>query len=193
MKKSLIAAALLAASASANAADMSYTYLQVEYVKLAEAFDIELDGIGARGSVALGDEWYLTGEYADTKASEFGLDLNVDTFALGLGYHSPINAKADFISEFSALSGKAEILGYSDTDHGYRAGVGVRWQMGAQFEGSATANYTSYREIGSGFHANLGVQWKVSDRFGLVAEYQHGEYVEGLGESRYSAGFRVSF
>ncbi|WP_339826262.1 outer membrane beta-barrel protein [uncultured Arenimonas sp.] len=193
MKNSILAIALLAASASAGAAELDYSYVQVEYIHLAEAYDVELDGAGVRGSVELGDQWYLTGEYANTQASEFGIDLDVDTFAIGVGHYSPISDTAHFIGEVSALSGEAEILGYSDSDYGYRAGFGVRWLMGANVEGSATGNYTSYREIGSGFHANLGLHWKFSKNFGLVAEYQHGEIVEGLGESRYSVGLRARF
>jgi opacity protein-like surface antigen len=195
VKKSLIAAALLAASVSANAhaSEMNYTYVQVEYVSLADAYDINLDGAGVRGSVALGQEWYLTGDYADTGASEFGLDLDVQTFALGLGYHSAINDQADFIAEVAALSIEAELLGFSESDQGYRGTAGVRWQMGDNFEATATANYTSYREIGGGFHANLGAHFKINENFGIVAEYQQGEIFEGLGESRYSAGIRASF
>jgi opacity protein-like surface antigen len=195
MKKSLMAAALLAAcvSAHAHAAELNYTYAQVEYVSLADAYDINLDGAGVRGSVAMGQDWYVTGEYANTNASEFGIDLDVQTFALGLGNHSAINDQADFIGELAALSIDAEILGFSDSDQGYRGTAGVRWQVGENFEATATANYTSYREIGGGFHANLGAHFKINENFGIVAEYQQGEIFEGLGESRYSAGIRASF
>lgn len=190
-----MAAALLAASVSAHAhaGEMNYSYVQVEYVSLADAYDINLDGAGVRGSVAMGQDWYLTGEYANTNASEFGIDLDVQTFALGLGYHSAINDQADFIGELAALSIDAEILGFSEDDQGYRGTAGVRWQMGENFEATATANYTSYREMGGGFHANLGAHFRINQNFGIVAEYQQGEIFEGLGERRYSAGIRASF
>ena len=90
---SMIGAVMVAGmlSAPAFAQDgngMSYTYLEAGYLDTeidVGPNDIDGDGVGVGGSVAVNDTFFLTGSYG-TQDFDFGID--VDQWSVGIGAHS---------------------------------------------------------------------------------------------------------
>ncbi|MBR9911149.1 MAG: hypothetical protein GYB33_12445 [Gammaproteobacteria bacterium] len=76
-KKSLLLASICTSLAlPAIASDLSYTYIGVSY-ETGEVADLDFDGFGIQGSVALNDSFFLLGDY-----TSLGSD---DEFDIGFG------------------------------------------------------------------------------------------------------------
>ena len=99
----LVAAVLLPALSSAQEASrpaksgFDYNYAELSYdkhdVDISRAPDnIDGDGFTLSGSFKLGDDWHVYGSYA-TANVDFG--INVDTWALGLGYSYALKPNVD--------------------------------------------------------------------------------------------------
>ncbi len=180
MKKPLLALALAALLPfSAQASDLSYTYVEANYLNL----DHGLDGWGLRGSADIGKTGlYALGSYGRLDAD--GTAGNVRTNELGVGYHHTIAAKADLLGE---LAYRNADTGSNNID-GMRASVGVRGQLADRVEGFAKANYYDRSDYHGDVTGTLGGQFKVTDTWGATAEAELGN-----GERAYLLGVRASF
>jgi len=112
---------LASLSMSANAAepanaDLSYTYLELDYINLdidevgdsGSVLD-DLDngsGWGADGSIELSPNWFAFGKYSVTKADAsfvddfnqfFRSNTDINRMDVGVGFHTPVNTKTDFV------------------------------------------------------------------------------------------------
>lgn len=125
-----LASMMLLPAASFAAEDLSYTYVQLDYIvedidleedndalnNVVEDFD-DGDGFKLTGSYAFTDTFFVFGKYSNTTAdydytSDAGLDLppdtDIKTLNLGLGYVAPLTYRMDFVSRVS----------YIDVDYG---------------------------------------------------------------------------
>ena len=118
MNKTLLAAALLAATSfSAQASDkLSYSFVEADYMQ-SNVDDQDFDGFninptlvgwGLKGSFAVADKFYVFGGYSSGKDDllavdevDFSaeLDASVDRWNIGLGFHTPISSNTDFVAE----------------------------------------------------------------------------------------------
>lgn len=198
MKKTLIALALAAAalSTSASASEISYGYVQAEYNLFGELdfASEDVDGFGLRGSVELGENWYLTGAYIDTGATVFGADFDVTQTQLGAGWHTAVGDKADYFVEALYSNIELDQSGASADEDGYIVNTGVRWLFTDKFEGIAGVGYEDFGSGVDGFTAKLGAQFKFTDAFGVVAEYKYSDvFSDGFEKGSYLVGLRYSF
>lgn len=125
MRKTLLAAALLAATSAAQAAPFSYDFVEGGYGEIDSA-----DALFLKGSKALDKKLYvLGGLYAID-------DQNVDGFYLegGLGYHLPLSKQADLVLNGQLLYGDLDTPGGDTDDLGAILRAGVRFAPVDRFE-----------------------------------------------------------
>jgi len=218
MKKRYVLAAMLAAAPfAASAADngVSYTYIEGGYTQARIDHDedellgdFEADGGYLRGSFGISKSVYLFGSYAqgednDTVNIDVGLDddlqVKVDdeltTTEFGVGFHSALGERVDFIGEVAYFRMEEDFKvrddegTYTDKWHvnGGRASVGVRGGN-ENVEGWVKVGYLDASDFHGNFVGSLGGQYKFNPTWGLVGE------VEVFDElSRYMVGVRASF
>lgn len=128
--RSLIGAALLLPAAGMAADDISYTWLEADYIvqdidryedsgvldNFADDFD-DGDGWGFSGSLAFSEHFFAYGSYSSTESDftfidDTGLtipqDEDVKTLKLGVGFHTGLAANVDLVAR----------AGYVDIDYG---------------------------------------------------------------------------
>ena len=176
MKKTLCAIALAAAlPLSANAAEQrSYTYLEGTWGSI----EGDLDGFGARGSVAFGQ----SGAYGFGSYQQFddgGPDFSLGE--LGVGYALELSDAIDLIGEVAYVD--------YDVENGHRASVGVRGNFTENLEYIAKANYRDIQNFGDDFTATAGLQYKFSPIWGVTGEVEF----DGEDGEIYTVGLRASF
>jgi Ax21 family sulfation-dependent quorum factor len=181
MKRALFALALAAAlPMSAQAAERSYSFVELDYVNV----DGDADGFGVRGAVNFGDSnFYGLGRYASVEVDNTNID--VDSYEVGVGYHHSLTDNADLIAELAYLNN--EVVGF-DVD-GYRLSGGFRGNLAESFEGLAKLNYIDGSDFDGDFTLTLGGQYKFNDTWGLTGEI---EFADDSVET-YTVGVRASF
>ena len=132
ISKTAVAIGLLTAlPVAVGAQELSYTYLELDYVNVdLDALDQgdvieELDdgdGWALRGSLSLTDNFFLFGAYSDQELDAttafqgvvVPADFDLEILEVGGGYHTPLNDDWDFVGR----------LGYTDFDLGnFRLGA----------------------------------------------------------------------
>lgn len=217
MKKRFVLAAMLAAAPFvASAADngVSYTYIEGGYNQARIDHDDEIlgdfdaDGGYLRGSFGVSKSVYLFGSYAsgedsDNVSLDIGLpdpyeakvddELTISEF--GVGFHSAMGERVDFIGELAYFRMEEDFKVHDDegtfTDrwhvNGGRASVGIRGGN-EQVEGWAKIGYLDASDFNGNFVGGVGGQYKFNQTWGLVGEV---EVFDDL--SRYMVGVRASF
>ncbi|MGO1070104.1 porin [Lysobacter sp. CA199] len=230
MKKTrILTGALLAAmSLSSMAADLSYTSVEGGYAKGKQDVgavdsrntrveDVKADGYYLKGSVALGDAFYVFGGYGKISdddvrvtSSDFvgipgsqpsRLDIDQKQYQLGLGYHHGLSERVDLVTELSYLKTELDTsaqagppslpsmrYGVSSDGDDFRVAVGVRGNLAPNFEGWIKATYTDGDFYDSQFGGNLGVLVKFNETWGVTGE------ADISSDNRlYTVGLRASF
>lgn len=117
---------------------------------------------------------FLDGKYGTGKqatGTSFG-DATAKEWAIGVGYHTPIQTNTDFIITGHLRKVTATVANASSTGDSRILGLGIRSEITPQLEGSLGANYAS-SSVGSstttatGVNAKLG--FKVTPQFQLMA------------------------
>lgn len=177
MTRSLIALALAAIlPISAQASELSYSYVEANYVNL----DSDADGFGLRGSVAFSENFYGLAGYTNVEV----VGIDVDGFEIGLGFNHGVSDKTDLIGELAYQSASG---GGFNAD-GYRASFGVRGQLADNFEGILKANYVDGGDYSGDFSGTIGGHVKFNDTWGITGELEFADSDTG-----YLLGLRARF
>lgn len=183
-KYSWFALALAAAfplSLQAKDTELSYTYVEADYLN----FENSTDGWGLRGSVDIGDTGlYGLGSYSQVKVDATPDDVDIKSNELGVGYHHAISDKADLIGELAYQNAD---VGSLNVD-GLRSSVGVRGALAERFEGFVKANYYDVSDYDGDVTGTVGGQFKFNKTWGATAEAELGN-----GDQAYLIGVRASF
>lgn len=151
MKKSLAALALAALlPVTASAADLNYTYLGVAYIRASnDLTDSVGNGFRLDGSWDAGTSGFsLEGGYQHERFGGVGFPIPIvltpESYHIGGGYHFSLAKSVDLVTHADYLSAKTttEIDGFtfygpvefSQSDHGYRIGAGIRAQLADYLE-----------------------------------------------------------
>lgn len=132
----LIAAAALALPLAAHA-EFDYSYLEGGYQRFnPDNFSEDADGLGIRGSAGISRNLNLTGEWSRVDFNNSSADL--ETWAVGLGLHAPINPQVDVVGNVSYIENNIDFGGgpggFGFDDNGYRLDLGLRGQITPAFE-----------------------------------------------------------
>lgn len=188
MKRSIFALALAAAlPLSAQASELSYTYVEGDYSFLNSSvlnISTDADIIGVRGSYNFGaSDFYGFGGYSNANFENTSFD--VDQFDLGFGYHHALADNADLLAELAYERADA---GSFNAD-GYRTSVGLRTSFSGQVEGLLKANYRNGDRISGTFSGTAGLLFKLNNTWALNGEVEVAEH----DTQTYTVGIRASF
>lgn len=155
-------------------AQLSYDDAQLSFAKLSKSGGNDLNMTYFNLSKGITSNVFLDGKYGTGKqatGTSFG-DATAKEWAIGAGYHTPIQTNTDLIITGRFRKVTATVAGVSATGDSRIVGLGIRSEITPQFEGSLGANYAS-SSVGSstttatGVNAELG--FKVTPQFQLIA------------------------
>jgi len=149
----------------------SYTYAQIDLVRGdGEGFSDGPDGIDLHGSYALKDKLFVFGGIALLDGEVGAADIDIDTFELGLGWHTPLHPLTDFWAGASLLYSNSDSGAPGNTADagGWGLQAGVRHNASAQFELDATLGVTDYSGVSSNTWLELGGIYHATAQLGLV-------------------------
>ncbi len=192
MKRSIFALALAAAlPMSAQAAtELKYNFVELDYGRTSvDDADLDFDGFGVKGSVKVAEPVYLFGSYQQGSDDFLGVDVDAETYQVGVGFRHALSPKADFIAELSYLNQQIDVgnFGGVDADGGKISG-GVRGLLSDNFEGYVKANYIDGGDFDGDFTGTIGAQVMFNETWGLT-----GEAELGSDQTTYLIGLRASF
>jgi hypothetical protein len=127
-------AAVFAVPGAGRAAGLSYSYVEGGYAETeTEVEGIDLDGDGYRlgASLAVSPNYHLVFEYsaAELDVENFNFEVDVDTFALGIGYNRPINPRIDLIGRILYVDSEIDAVGPFLAAEGDENGLGFQMRM----------------------------------------------------------------
>lgn len=177
--KSVFAATVLAAAASAPAMaeNFSYNYIQVGYssgdVKVS-GFKVDTKGVGFSASAAIDETFYVSGGFANQDLSLGSLRGDVDSYNVGIGARTSIDQSTDLTAAISYVSSKTTVLGLVGKATGYGLDFGVRHKVSDSFELLAGIGYTSAGSPKIGTTSlSLGGRYKIDKNFSIGAGYSY--------------------
>jgi hypothetical protein len=182
--------ALLPLSGAALA-DFDYSFVEGSYTQI----DIDElgdgDGFGFGGSYGLTDGVYLFGNFesgeveVDLGAPLGSLDVDVDRFKVGFGFHAPLSDSVDLVASAAYLDVDLSVI----DDTGYEAGVGLRGMASPALELFGGISYADAGDIIDGETSfSAGFLYYFSDAFAMGVGGSFGDDM-----STYALNGRVSF
>lgn len=173
-------------SATAAAEDFNYNFVQATYGQVDfDELDVDGNGFGIGGSMALSDSFHLFGAYT-TADMDFGVDLN--QLEAGLGYNAPISETVDLVASLAYVSAEVEAAGFSADDNGYGLGVGLRAMLAPSFEVDGGISYVDMGDGGDDVGFGAGFLYHFTEQFSAGASAGWGDDV-----SSYSLNARMFF
>ena len=152
MNKTVIVLALaFLVAASARASDLSYTNVSIGY-RQGEIADQDHSGAGIFGNFAVSDSLFVSANYSTLESDdEFDIgfgpsSIDRTSFSLGLGFHTPVSDKADFVTSVAYSDQEAEFSGVTSDGNGYVLSAGVRALPAGNVELSAFVNYADIED-----------------------------------------------
>jgi hypothetical protein len=187
---SALAATAALAPFLAHAESVSWSYLEGGYVNTdIDRFDEDVDGFALRGSYELTGEVFVFGGYTDQSTSAAGLDLDVQSWNLGLGYAWPLGQALDLYGKLGYVSAEADLEGFGDADDdGYSLAVGLRGRAVEQLELEGAVSYVDLSDSGDDTTLDLGARWYFTPQFAFGVEGSFGDDA-----NTYGLGVRWNF
>lgn len=187
MRRFIACLALLPLSGAALAEDFDYSFVEVSWGQIEfDELDVDGDGIGIGGSMAISDSFHVFGGY---QTGDMDFDVDINRLEAGLGFNTPLSDAVDLTASVSYVSIEAEAGGLSADENGYGLGVGLRAMASPALE---VGGGISYKDYGDSFDAetefNGGFLYHFSEAFsvGLAGEW-------GEDFTMYSVNGRFSF
>jgi hypothetical protein len=164
-----------------------YTYAELGYDK--HDFDVEgapsgIDGDGftLSGSVAVADAWHVYASYG-TANLDFGIDL--DTWALGLGYSYPLKPDIDLYGRVLYIDTTADLGPRTEHDNGLGLQFRVRGRVNDKVEVEGGIQYLDVASSDTSLQASVRYYFTRAFSAGLGITF--GGDADGLGiNARYS-------
>lgn len=163
MLRSTLMIVLVAFGATAYADGLNYTYIQASYGQVEvddPLIDVDGDGFGIDGSMALTENFHLFGEY-QTADMDFNVDLNL--LEAGIGYNIALSETVDVVGRVAYVNAEIEAFGVSDDENGYSIGAHLRGQVGSMIELNGGLDYVDLDE--SETRAKAGIRFSFTENF----------------------------
>ncbi len=199
----IIAALLAAAPLGAQAGDLSYSTIELGWLRASPDILDSGSGIGVRGTARLTDSWHV---YAGWGRTDNDIADLSDT-RVGVGYNLAIADDWDVIARVGYEAADYDTLGDAD---GYGVEIGVRGAIDPAFELAAGVRHRDLDvngdvvcaavvpvpapcafiidQDGTSTAFYVGAQWKITDTVGIVADASFGNKGE-----QFFVGPRLSF
>ena len=195
LAKVVLGSLLLAATPLAAQADLSYSYVDLNWVNLeadsdALGIDEDADGFGLSGSVGFGESFFGFVDYRTVEGDVFGTDFDIDQASVGIGGHYGISDNADLVGRVGYTQFDASVSGFGSEDiDGFLLSVGARGQLGDSFELEGHIVYTDLGDDG-GDDTSFVVagRYYFTERFAVGAGLETGDDFEF-----WHAGIRFTF
>src|SRR5690606_34637663 len=114
----------IAAAAQETAPALDYTFVEVSYLNSeldAGPLDVDGDGLGLEGSLALTDSVYVFGTY-ESYDYDFGVDAT--SYVLGGGYRLGLQPELDLVADLGWVHADVDGPFSGDDDNGVQLRVG---------------------------------------------------------------------
>lgn len=167
----------------AEASDLSYTYVEAGYVDLdfdsVNDIDLDGDGWGIFGSLAINDLVHVFGGYAtvDLDVDNFDIDADYDTWEMGFGAHYGIADNLDVVGTVSYVNADVETdVGDADDD-GFGVSARLRGRLANQFELEGGISYVDLDNAGNDFSVGADARWYFIETLALGFGYTTGDDV----------------
>ncbi len=191
---STVALASLAGTAAA-AENRSYSYIDLgynytEYNDFMENFGLDLEGGGLafQGSVAVSDNLHAFLDWSD---QDFNFPMDVETMAVGLGYHRALTPRVDAVLSVMYLQAKTDPAGSSNFGEDYNGmgyELGLRGHLVGNWEMEGAVRYAGIGDFIDDTLFKIKARYMFNDLFGLNfgVDVSNEQVV-------YNGGFRLSF
>jgi hypothetical protein len=168
----------------ASSSPFSYTYVQGDFVRGdADGFDSGPDGIDLRGSFGFQENLFVFGGLGHVSGDVGGNnDFDVNTFDVGLGYHTPVSPTTDLVVGASLLHADSDTGGPGDTSDGGGWGLqaGVRHLASEQCELDGAIGYEDYSGSSSSTWLQLGAIYRATPQLGLCISLRSSSDIDTL-------------
>ena len=170
MKNWILTIAALAALTpfAASAEDVSYSYVQIDYINLDIDDGGDDSGFGLAGSFTVSDNFHIA--LSHDSVDILGADLTWTT--VGFGYHTDGDTSyyAQINYEDLGLDTGAADIG----DSGFGIEVGVRSMINENFELQGGIHYADFGDFGDDTLLELSGRYYVNDQFSIGVKYEAG-------------------
>jgi hypothetical protein len=186
MKKTSAVLLLVALPCVALADAPRYTYIEGGYHYLdLDDIDVDGDGWGIGGSVALTDRVHLLAGY-----SSLGLDFGIDVTSLdvGVGANLPLDTSLHLVGEAGYTRTEIDTRFGDFDDDGFFGRAGLRWMVTEQVELNGWVTYVNLDDSGSDTGFSVGGLFHFTPELALGASVDLGDDATG-----YSVGLRYYF
>ena len=186
---------LAAVPVLAHADDMSYRYIQLNYINTDGEFGRpDAKGFATRGSIGFAKNYFVFTELSRQTLSVSGPNVDIDQYAVGLGGHYGLSDQLDLVGRAGwtkvKVSGDDQIG--SETmnfeDDGYLVALGLRGHFGEHFQLEGGVIHQDFGGGNDDTGAEVLARYHFNKHFALAVEYQISDDV-----SSFLAGVRFSF
>ena len=184
-----LASPTLSAFASNNdwgQGNISYSHISV-FAHAGEGVqNADFKGGIVRGSYAFSDRFFVLGDYASQRTNDSIVlgprsdKVTTEQGHIGLGFHTPVAAKTDFVVSAQYAVAIVELFGETITSEGVLAQVGLRSRVQDRWEFSLGANYTNQLDEGEFGYAVSG-RFYATPRVSLGLNFESVFDVEAYG------------
>ena len=183
-----LSVALLALPAFAG--DISYNFVELGYQKIdvddvGIGADADGDGFGIGGSFEIGESWFVAASYSQAELdlpAGFGITLDLDQTALGVGWHTTMSNNSDFYALIQYVQAELSVDGFGSADEdGIGATIGIRGMVTDNVEIGGSIGYVDLGDAGDGTAFGANVLYNFTENFaaGLFLDIE--EDVTGYG------------
>ena len=152
--------------------DLSYSYVQVEYVSVEIDNGPDGDGLGIAGSVEVGSQVHILASYGKTDFdSFFGVTVESTAWLAGVGYHKDIAEKASFFGEVAYVDVELDSNIGDVNDDGYSVAIGIRGLVASKIELIGGISYVNLSDAGDDTAYSAGIRFNVTNTVSLGAGY----------------------
>ena len=164
----------------AAAATPSYKYAEVAYstgsldidVSGLGSVDIDEDGFELEGSFSfLEDQFWVTAFYSDLSGDEQGVDLDIESLGLGLGWIFKVTDTTSVDASLIYREDELSALGDSADVDGIGIAVGARSNVTDMFEVFGRVGYLE-GDYEGGFTLDFGGVVNINERFAVSISYE---------------------
>jgi opacity protein-like surface antigen len=181
MLRKLLTSCLLSLPLAANAAGISYNYVELNYIvdqklDFGGGVDDDGDGWNFNGSFALNDTFFVNGGYSDVTLDDTDVDLS--NLNLGIGARSALSDKVDMFGVLSYEDYEVDIPGFGSFDEdGFGVAGGLRGLISDGLELNGQVKYTDVGDA-DGWGFKIGGVFAFAPNWAINASYSASELEE---------------